>query len=68
MRALLLTLLGIVMALTNIASVDAASEEDSVRKVVADFGGLRCSWRWVRREVGRVTRRTRSRCTMFSYV
>jgi hypothetical protein len=38
MRALLLSLLGIVMALTSIASVDAASEEDSVRKVVADFG------------------------------
>jgi len=29
---------------------------------------LRCCGRWVRREVGRVTRRTRSRCTMFSFV
>src|SRR6266566_607640 len=29
---------------------------------------LRCCWRWVRREGGRVTRRTRSRCTMFSFV
>jgi uncharacterized protein (TIGR02246 family) len=38
MRALSLSLLGIVLALTNITSVDAPSEEDSVRKVVTDFG------------------------------
>jgi uncharacterized protein (TIGR02246 family) len=37
MRTFLLSLLGIVMAMTNIASVGAASEEDSVRKVVADY-------------------------------
>ena len=37
MRTFLLSLLGIVMASTNIASVGAASEEDSVRKVVADY-------------------------------
>ncbi len=37
MRVLFLSLLGILMALTKIASVGAPSEDDSVRKVVTDY-------------------------------
>jgi uncharacterized protein (TIGR02246 family) len=38
MRTFLVSLLGIVMAMTVAAAVDSASDEQSVRKVVADYG------------------------------